>query len=210
MSDFDFEFDSSSAVQADRAANTLESAAYIGEFVAASLLESEGGAKALELVFRADEGGQATYSIWYKSGDKKGNKPVEGGVARINAIMGLFGLGSLKGQKGAVNRRIEGEQKEVEGVVYPALLGKKIGVINQNELVDGLKGGTFTQKELVMVFDPKTHLSYSEKANGDTTPKKVAKVLKGLKDKDSRKIKNTGMAGSIFDNPSVDDESIGL
>ena len=202
MSDFDFELNTDSAATADRAANSIESAAYVGEFTAAYLRVSENtGAKALELRFKADEGGNARYTIWFKSGTAKGGKIIDGNMATINAIMAVLGVRELKGQEGDI---VKFDGTTERGITYPGLLGKKIGIVNQNILKDKDGGGTRTDRELVLPYDPRTQRTASELVANETTPKKLAKVLKNLKDKDERKIRNTGVAGSLFSDVAED------
>ena len=199
MEEFNFEFDSVVAQKADRIANSMDSAAYVGEFKSASLAVSSGGAKALEFVFSADEGGSAVYKVWFKSKTETGGKPLDNGMALINSIMAILGIHQLRSTPGMVKVWENGAQVEKEGTIYPSLIGQKIGVVNRNILKDRMDGNGFrTDREMVLVYDARTSLTASEKLSNETSPKKLAKVLKGLKDKDERKLKSTGSAGALF------------
>ena len=183
----DFEYDDNAVDRADRNANRInESGPYIGKINRAMALESEGGAAGVTLEFETVEGGQITFDTYMvgKEGQDLFGKDIMMGLAY------LLGAKGFKGESGTVSAWVnEGDKRikaEVQGVRYPTLEGKLIGIFLQKE-VSTYKGKNQEKMTLFGSFDPTTKLTSTELKNRKTKPEAYAKMLKNCKDRDNRK-----------------------
>lgn len=187
----DYEDDDGSAItRSDKnAARVTEGGAYLGEFTRAEHFVTDGGAVGIELEFETSDGGRVTTKV-YTFG-KAGQKTF--GYDQIQGLKLLLGVKTLKPVAGKVHQWVDGasgnrELAEVDGMVFPDLCGKKIGIIFEKELT-GTKGdsGDRFRFNLYGAFDVTTKLTASEIKDRKVKPEKVEKMLRGLKVKDGRK-----------------------
>lgn len=114
------------------------------------------------------------------------------GYNQLMALMFLMGIkGALKTKKDKIETW-EGEpgkrvKVEKEADIYPELCGKSIGIVFQKELSNNQTNGKETSRvQFLASFHPETKLTASEIKAGEKTPKKLERILKSLKTKDSR------------------------
>lgn len=187
--DDDYAYDEKGAVRADDAASRLsDNGPYVGVFTKAqATVSAEKGTRGVILGFDSPGSGNAEFTLWTKSADG-----VEYfGKAQLDAIMFLLGIkGTLKAQTAMVEEWVDvggkREKAEVEGKIYPDLIGKPIGCVFQKELYTG-KSGTGERLNLVGNYQAETKLMMSEIKERKTTPVKLDRLVRGLKTKDSRK-----------------------
>ena len=185
----DFEYNEKQVQEADKAADAItESGTYVGTFTAVNGIDAASGAKGLQFNFNAPGIGDASFNL-YTHG-KDGNEIF--GMNQVQAIMFLCGVKSLKATKGKTEKwEDDGTGKrvkvEVEGNTYPALCAKPIGLVLQKELYTTNKGGSGARINLYGTFQAETQLMSSEIKNKVTKPVKLARLIAGLKTKDSRK-----------------------
>lgn len=184
----DFEYNEKQVQEADKAADAItESGTYVGTFTAVNGIDAASGAKGLQFNFNAPGIGDTSFNL-YTHG-KDGNEIF--GMNQVQAIMFLCGVKSLKATKGKVEKweEVEGKRAkvEVEGNTYPALCAKPIGLVLQKELYTTNKGGSGSRINLYGTFQAETQLMSSEIKNKVTKPVKLARLIAGLKTKDSRK-----------------------
>lgn len=181
-----YEYDDELASQGDNVALAIDtSGAYVGHFTAASALTASTGTTGVELEFESDAKEKANFTLYTR--DKDG-KPIFG-QNKLQAIMSLFGIRGLKAVPGKVrawDKEIE-KWGEVDGEVFPDLLERKIGLVLQKELITKMTGRDGYKMQLFASFDPKSQLTSTEIRERKTEPKSIPKILKTLKDKDSRK-----------------------
>lgn len=185
----DFEYNEKQVQEADKAADAItESGAYIGKFTQVNGIEAASGAKGLEFHFTSPGVGDASFNLYTHGKDGKEIF----GMNQVQAIMFLCGAKSMKAVKGKMDKweeNAEGKRVKVEadGDTYPALCEKPIGVVMQKELYTTNKGGSSSRINLYGTFQAETQFMSSEIKNKATKPVKLARLLAGLKTKDSRK-----------------------
>lgn len=185
-----YAYDEKGAIRADDAASRLsENGPYVGVLTKAQgTVSAEKGTRGVILGFDSPGQGNAEFTLWTKSADG-----VEYfGKAQLDAIMFLVGIkGTLKAQAATVEDWVDvggkREKQEVEGKIYPELIGKHLGIVFQKELYSTNKGATGERINPVGFFQPETKLMMSEIKERKTTPVKLDRLVRGLKTKDSRK-----------------------
>lgn len=176
-----FEYDDKAAGSADR--EPMTTGAYVGTFTRVAYISTDEGAEGLEFEFEGPGQGKAQFNIWTKS--KAGEQTF--GYNQLQALMYLMGVKSLKSQPGKVRSYVDGKWEEVEGERFPDLENKPVGVVLQKELTSKKSGGDSFRWNLVGQFQPETRLTASELKDRVNKPAKLDKILRNLKDKDSRK-----------------------
>jgi len=191
--DFSFEYDDSEVAKSDKnAAKITDGGAYVGQFPVErppSYVEADSGAKAIEFEFETEDGGKTNFTVWMIG--KTGQKTF--GYAQVMGLCYLMDA-KLKAVPGKVMRWVDGEKgrvrEEVDGMVYPDLAGKRIGLILEKELTGDREDNPNGDKyrfNLFGAFDPKTKLTATELKERKTRPEKFDKYLKALRVRDSRK-----------------------
>ncbi|MBC7357612.1 MAG: hypothetical protein H5U10_03640 [Desulfacinum sp.] len=171
--------------------------AYTGTIDYARAIQSSKGAWGVELGFVADDGRKPKYplTLWTLSADGKRYF----GHDLLDALLVCAGVESgLKPGKVRYWRwdRELGEEVEAVGDGYPALKGKRVGLLLQRELYTTAQGKEASRLNIVGVFDPTTRQTASEKAAG-LEPKKLSERLASLKDKDSRKSSDEALSRTL-------------
>lgn len=186
----DYSFDDSAASHADDIANRIDqSQAYVGAFSKAWAGESSKGTKLIHFEFDAPGGGEASFDLYTKKKDPDtGEWKTIFGNNFVQAIMAVLNLKGLKGVPGKIMKYDEAENKRVEadGTVYPELCGKNIGLVLQKELYTKGNGSDGFRMNLYGVFHADSRLTASEIKAGAKKPEKLERLLRGLKNKDSR------------------------
>lgn len=165
-----------------------ESGAYTGEIIYARAVQSSTGGWGVELGFVTDAGQKAKYAptLWTLSADGKRHF----GHDILDCILICAGMkpgnamkpGTVKYTVWDYDLRAEVE-KESPG--YPAIAGKRIGLLLQKELYTTKKGADGSRIQIVGAFDPETRQAASEKV--ENKPATVTdKRLATLKDIDKR------------------------
>lgn len=182
----EYTFNEEQATKADDVANRIDtSGAYVGVFIRAEAVESEKGTTGVKLEFDGGSAGRAEFTLWTRKDD--GSNAF--GMNFLQSIMMMMGLRGLASKEGRVLQwdADAGQRIEVDGEVFPDLVGKHIGVVLQKELTTRQSGGDSYRMNLYGVFHPDSKLTASEIRERKATPAKLDKLLKSLKDKDSRK-----------------------
>lgn len=179
-----YDYDENSAGKADDVANRIDkSDAYIGKFKNAHAIKSANtGTEGIHFEFEAPGGGNAGFDVYTRKAD---GSQIFGGN-QVNAMQAVLGLRGLRSQPGKHNAFVEGKLVEVDGEVFPDLCGKDIGLVLQKEHYTKSDGNHSFRMNLFGVFQASTKLTASELKDRKTTPEKLPKMLRGLKDKDSR------------------------
>ena len=183
-----YTYDEQSALDADKAASQLtEGGGYVGQFKKVWDIVSENtGTEGLAFETTVPGVGELEFNLYTF---KEDGTPVFG-KSFVDAMQFLFGLKELKGESGLIMKYDADEKKrvEVEGIVYPELCGKPIGLVFERELYSTNKGGTGSRLNLKGVYQPETRLMVSEIKERKVTPIKLERLLKQVeKVKDSRK-----------------------
>lgn len=185
----DYEFNEEMAGRGDDVAMRIDtSAAYVGKFTEAWATTSQKGGDAIELHFETALKEKTQFTLYTRQAD---GTPIFG-QNQLQAIMALMGLRGLKGVPGKVQQynNDTNKREEVDGVVYPDLCERSIGLMLQKELYDGNKGPAW-RMNLYATYDPVTRRTSTEIKERVVKGTKVDKMLASLKDKNSRKNQTT-------------------
>ena len=180
-----YEYDEAGASKADDVASRIDtSAAYVGRFTDAHAIKAKSDTEGIHFEFKSPGGGSAGFDVY----TRKADGTVTFGMNQVNAIMAVLGLKGLKAQTGKFEAydATEGKRVETEGEVFPDLLDKDIGLVLQKERYTGNDNKEKYRLNLYGVFHPVSRLTASEIKDRKQTPEKLEKMLRSLKDKDSR------------------------
>lgn len=181
-----YDFDADAASKADDVASRIDaSAAYIGQFKVVHAFKSIKGTEGMHFEFMSPGGGSASFDVYTR---KEDGTPVFGSnqIQAMMAILGLRGLKSVEGKFEAYDFDV-GKRTERSGDIFPELAGKDIGLVLQKEKYTKNNGQEGYRMNLFGVFHPVSRLTSSEIKERKATPEKLEKMLRSLKDKDSRK-----------------------
>ena len=158
-----------------------ESGAYIGIFTVAKAITANSGAKGIEFTFKSNEGQEANYLTLYTH-NKDGDEIF--GLKQLNSLMTCLKLREID----SANQRINAYDAATRGMmetnatVFPALMGKPVGVVLQAEEYFKRDGSVGNRMAMVRFFDAKTTQTASE-ILADSEPKNLDMLLATLKDK---------------------------
>lgn len=196
--------DANAAKAADNTASAIrETGKYIGTITRAELLVSERtGTVGLGLGIKTSAGQEANYlDLWHT----KGNGEQLSAWKTVNAVMCCAkvaecpeGVITIEAWNSAIRQR---ERVQVNG--YPALMGKRIGLLLRKTLETDRDGKDRDRMEIVGVFNADTELTASEMYAKATEPKKLGQMLDMLLAKPVRDARKKGAskpaAGSADD-----------
>lgn len=184
-----YDYDPDAATKADENASRIDrSTAYLGEFEYAEATVSQNkGTHGIVLGFNSPGEGKVELTLWTKNA---AGEPLFGNNF-LQALLTVLGLKGLKGVKGKVYKWNEETKKrrdlEEDGVVFPDLLKKRVGLFLQKELKTNEESGKdFFNMNIWGVFHPETRLTASEIREKKQKPEKFERMMKSIKDKDSR------------------------
>lgn len=153
-----------------------ESGKYIGTITRAQKLLSKKDVQGLGLSFKTDDGASANYLDLYTV---KPNGDVLRGYNIVQAL--LCCLRIRDAQEGNITferwDRNEGGMIEVTEEGYPALMGKRVGLILQKELATHSITGADTERmNIVAVFEASTGLTASEILDKKTKAERIDQI----------------------------------
>lgn len=206
MSEFAYDYDDEAAGHADDFVNKVnENGPYEGVFTRVWAVTAKKGSKGVYFEFEASAGGKTNFTLWTigpKGSERKDGTIREadekfGDYNKLMAMMTILGLKGLRTKTGAIEQYDPEEKKRVEttGDTFPDLCNKKIGIVMQKELINASDGSgkEYTNMTFVGSFHPETRLTASEMREGvrkaDPEKGKFAKMVRGLKTKDSRTVR---------------------
>ncbi len=189
------------ARKGDTVSNVLrESGKYVGTITRAEKLISRNNVEGLGLSIKTDDGCTANYLDVYTVRLSDGEKLR--GYHLVQALLACLKMrdveeGSIEAEKWDASARAL-VRTHLEG--YPALMGKRIGVILQRELSTNQSTGADADRLILIgVFDPQTNLTASEILGGKTEPKRIhdyEKMLERTPVLDRRKRNSNGSGGA--------------
>lgn len=182
-----YDYDPDAAGKADDVASRIDTSnAYIGQFKLAHAITASKGTEGIHFEFNSPGGGSASFDVYTRRED---GTPVFGNnqIQAMQSILGLRGLRSVPGKFEAWDSDAQ-KRVEVEGEVFPDLCGKDIGLVLQKERYTKTSNGQDAfRMNLYGVFHPVSRFTASELKEKKAQPEKLEKMLRNLKDKDSRK-----------------------
>lgn len=182
-----YDYDPEAASKADNISMRIDrSDAFIGQVKEAHAIKSENtGTTGIHFEFTSQDGGMAGFDVYTHKSDGQptfGNNQIQA----LMALLGLRGLKSVSGKFEAMDWDA-GKRVERDGEVFPDLCNKDIGFVLQKELYNRKSDGKESYRmNLLALFHPVSRLTSSELKEGKVKPEKLEKVMKSLKDKDSR------------------------
>lgn len=182
----EYSYDPEAAGKADDVASRIDtSAAYVGRFKVVHDILSSKGTEGLHFEFNSPGGGSAGFDVYTR---KEDGTPTFGNnqIQAMMAILGLRGLKSVPGKFEAWDSD-EGKRVEQEGQTYPDLCDKDIGLVLQKERYTKNNGQEGYRMNLYGIFHPVTKFTASELKEKKAAPEKLEKMLRSLKDKDTRR-----------------------
>ena len=177
------------AREADKMSNVIrETGKYVGVITRAEKLESKTGTKGVGFSFKTDDGATANYLDIYTH---RANGDELWGASLVQSILCCTRVKNAAEGQITFERWSKEDRAMVEctSTGYPALMGKRIGLILQKEIQSHYETGADTERmNIVRVFEAATGLTSSEILDGKTKPEKVDAFMQGLQPvRDSRK-----------------------
>ena len=180
-----YEYDESAASKADDVASRIDqSAAYIGRVKVAYAIKAKSNTEGIHFEFESPGGGSANFDLY----TRKEDGTVVFGMNLVQAMMTVLGLKGLTTTKAKYEQYDfdQGKRVEVEGEIFRDLMDKDIGLVLQKEKYTKQDGKESFRMNLYGVFHSMTRLTASEIKDRKQQPEKLEKILRSLKDKDSR------------------------
>ena len=189
-----------------------ESGKYVGTITRAQKLLSRNNVEGVGLSFKTDEGESASYLDLYTI--KPGGEQLRG----FTIVQSILCCTRVKNaDEGPItfdvwDRDARSMVKTTE-TGYPALMGKRIGLVLQRELGTNQNTGEDTDRlQIVGVFEATTGLTSSEILDGKTKPERIERVLRMIQAnpvRDVRKhspVKATPIKPAAPDSAPFDDD----
>jgi hypothetical protein len=197
--------DANKARAADNRQTTItETGKYIGTLTRVEKLTSQQGTSGIGLSFKSDDGSTANYlDIWVR----KNNGDELYGIKTINALLACLKMRSAEEGQVEFDKwdREAGAMIRAKAPGYPAMMGKRIGLLLQKSIETDQNGKDQDRIGIYSVFQADTELTASEVLDGKTTPDKLPKMLQALMAnpvRDNRKNKVSRPHGDPIREPS--------
>jgi hypothetical protein len=195
---------SNDARKADSFATVIrESGKYVGTITRAEKLLSKNKVEGVGFSFKTDDNASANYLDLYTV---KPNGEKLRGYSIVQAIMCCTKVKSADDGKITFDRWDTNERRMVQATAdgYPALMGKRIGLVLQKELATHSVTGEDTERlNIVAVFEPATGLMASEILDQKTKGERLEGIVKMIQAnpvRDTRK-RNGGGVSRTSDHP---------
>lgn len=173
-----------------------ESGKYVGTITRAQKLLSKNSVEGVGFSFKTDDGASASYLDLYtvKSDGTK--------IFGYNLVQSILCCARVKNaDEGPIMFEVwDGDDRKMVQTTepgYPALMGKRIGLVLQRELgTHSVTGADTDRMQIVGVFEAETGLTATEILDGKTKPERIDRVVRMIQAnpvRDSRK-RNTVQA----------------
>lgn len=196
------------ARQADRTNQAIKtSGKYIGKITRAEKLLSKNNTEGLGISFVTDDGATANYLDLYTINNKGVTLP---SMATVQAI--LCCTRTKNADEGPIT--FDKWDKDAQEVIkatangYPALMGKRIGFLLQQELsTNSTNGNDVDRVVIVGVFEADTELTASEILDQATKPEKLSKMVESLMARPIYDRRDKPVSSGYQQQPKNNDES---
>ena len=183
------------ARKADNISSVIrESGSYVGVITRAEKLLSKNDVEGVGLSFKTDDGVSANYLDLYTI---KPNGEKLRGYNIVQAIMCCLRLKAVDDGRITFEKwdRDAGAMVKTSAEGYPALMGKRIGLVLQKELqTHSITGADVERLNIVTAFDPATRLTASEILDSKTKAERldfIERTIASHPVRDTRKRKDT-------------------
>lgn len=193
------------------AAGIRESGKYIGVITRAEKLEAATGTIGLGLSFKADSGQTADYLDLYHT---KGNGETLSGLKTVNAVLCCTKVSEATEGPIQCEKWQDGGRQRVTVPGYPALMGKRIGLLLQQVIETDKNGKDREKVQIFAVFNADTELTASEMYDKKTKPERLPAMLDALLARPVRDNRKGGAKGKTTQStapesghPAFDDDA---
>lgn len=176
-----YALDTDSARGAGQSGNFIsETGKYKGVFTRAEAVTSKKGTEGIEFSFRADDKREAEYlTLW--TYNKEGKELY--GLKMLNAIMTCVGAREIKPVDGTVDKWNGNAKVPTKATIFPALMGKPIGLLLQRAEYEKDDGSVGSKVEIFAPFKADTEQTAAEVLDRVVSPVMLAKMVATLHDK---------------------------
>lgn len=207
-------FNAAEARKADFSSVIRDTGKYVGVITRAEKLKSDKGTLGLGLSFKSDDGATANYLDIYTT---RADGSELWGANLVQSILCCARVKDADEGDITFNEWNKSEKAEVPVTTtgYPALMGKRIGLVLQKEMqTHSVTGADVERVSVVRVFEASSGLTASEILDGKTKPEKIDQLLKTLPPvRDTRKkaaqklqtLADRGIGGTNEADPFNDD-----
>lgn len=175
------QLNSADARKADNIASVIrETGKYVGTITRAEKLVSRNGTKGVGFSFKADDGSTANYLDVYT--EKSDGEKLRGHNI-VNAILCCTRTKVAEDGEIVCEKWDNETRRTFSATVpgYPALMGKRIGLVLQKELqTHSITGKDVERLNIFVAFEASTGLVATEILDGKTEPKRLDAILKML------------------------------
>lgn len=188
--------DANEARQADRINQSIKtSGKYVGVITRAEKLLSKKNTEGFGLSFKTDDGATANYLDLYTVNAEGKTLP---SMATVQAI--LCCTRTKEANEGEISfEKWDNEAKQMLTVTatgYPSLMGKRIGLLLQQELSTNETNGKDVYRVVIYgVFEANSELTASEILDKKTEPEKLEKMVQSLMAKPVNDRRNKSQSG---------------
>jgi len=157
-----------------------EKGAYTGTIIMAKEVRAGTGSRGIAITYKDDSGAIVRGNTFYTH--NKDMEPLFGNNL-IHSLMFILKLRSLVPRLGTYPKWDYEQKKEiqVQGTVFPDLVGKPIGVILQPEEYENRDGDIKLAMKIRGFFDPVTRMTATEMLNNEEEPKRVEQWVANMK-----------------------------
>lgn len=203
-----YALDTDAAKQADNGgARINETGKYIGQFAKAKKVISKQGTEGIEFSFEATNGQTADYlTVW--TINKDGEQIY--GYKQLMALMTCLKVRNIETKAGEVEEydSVAKQVVKAKAEIFPALMGKPIGVLLQMEEYEKKDGTVGEKAAFAGFFDPQTEQTAAEileKREAGALANMVSRLLPVKRLKGSRPVQSADAQCSTPDNFRDDD-----
>jgi hypothetical protein len=201
----DYNLDPEAAKQANTGGKRItESGGYAGTFKAAFYEKNEKGTEAVHLMFESDAGQEVGPLAIYTH---KGDGTTLPGFNALNALMTCLKVRALESKRGKVDLYDFDSQKMVtkDKDVYPALVGKRVGLVLRREEYEKRSGEIGERMTLAASYDPDSRLMASEILGKVAEPAALDRMLDWVDKNPVKHLKNGRPAAASTARTAADD-----
>lgn len=169
------------AIKASGTPRITRKGAYIGEFTRAEHTVSRRGTLGLDFSFVAEDGSTADYlTVWTKKGDGEELS----GRALLDAMMTCMAVRNLEPKRGRIEKYNPDtrERELTDAILYPDLMGKRIGLLLIVEEYIGNDGAKRSKMMVQGCFEPVSQKTAKEIWNKEPA-KALPALVAGLRDR---------------------------
>ena len=200
-----YQLDTNQARAADhRGGFITETGKYIGTFLRAEQITSQGGTKGIDFTFKAGDGRSCRFALYT---DKADGSQIKIGRNFVMALLTCLKLREITAAATKVKKWDADANAEIEvsAPCFAALMNKPIGVLLEAEEYEKRDGAIGKRMVLAGVFQADTELTAGEILDRKAVPAQLGKIVDTLRDRPLRVGKRPSQSPSSPAGTSFDD-----